>query len=169
MASNTENVSIWWRHHAHHRHCHSNTVTLSAPYMASKIRRMASCEPMTGNTNANKQGIERYHCEHYNDVIMGAMASQLTNLTIVYSTVYSVFSRRSKLRVTGLCKGNSPVTGEFPAQMASNAENVSIWWRHHGRWSPDRMAYSIWHLLRHIESRWRKLRIFCGTRELLEF
>ena len=27
-----------------------------------------------------------------------------------------------KLRVTGLCVGNSPVTGEFPAQMASNAE-----------------------------------------------
>ena len=23
------------------------------------------------------------------------------------------------------------LTGEFPAQMASNAENVSIWWRHH--------------------------------------
>ena len=22
------------------------------------------------------------------------------------------------------------VTGKFPAQMASNAENVSIWWRH---------------------------------------
>ena len=21
--------------------------------------------------------------------------------------------------------------GEFPAQMASNAENVSVWWRHH--------------------------------------
>ena len=37
----------------------------------------------------------------------------------------------SKLRVTGLCEGNSPVTGEFPAQMASNAENVSIWWRRH--------------------------------------
>ena len=37
----------------------------------------------------------------------------------------------SKLRVTGLCAGNSPVTGEFPAQMASNAEYVSIWWRHH--------------------------------------
>ena len=25
-------------------------------------------------------------------------------------------------------------TGEFPAQRASNAENVSIWWRHHGQW-----------------------------------
>ena len=47
-----------------------------------------------------------------------------------------LFRRRSKktskLRVTGLCVGNSPATGEFPAQMASNAENVSIWWRHHG-------------------------------------
>ena len=48
-----------------------------------------------------------------------------------------LFRRRSKkpskLRVTWLCVGNSPVTGEFPAQMASNAyaENVSIWWRHH--------------------------------------
>ena len=47
-----------------------------------------------------------------------------------------LFRRRSKkaskLRVTGLCVENSPGTGEFPAQMASNAGNVSIWWRHHG-------------------------------------
>ena len=45
-----------------------------------------------------------------------------------------LFRRKSKktsmLRVTGLCSGNSPGTGEFPAQMASYAENVSIWWRH---------------------------------------
>ena len=41
--------------------------------------------------------------------------------------------KTSKLLVTGLCVGNSPGTGEFPAQMASNAENVSIWWRHHVR------------------------------------
>ena len=39
--------------------------------------------------------------------------------------------KTSKLRVTGLCSRNSPVTGEFPAQRVSNAENVSIWWRHH--------------------------------------
>ena len=38
----------------------------------------------------------------------------------------------SKLRVTGLCEGNSPVTGEFPAQSTSNTETVSSWWRHHG-------------------------------------
>ena len=46
-----------------------------------------------------------------------------------------LFRRRSKkiskLRVTGRWVGNSPVTGEFPAPVASNAENVSIWWRHH--------------------------------------
>ena len=46
-----------------------------------------------------------------------------------------LFERRSKktskLRVTGLCEGISPGTGEFPTQMASNAENVSIWWRDH--------------------------------------
>ena len=47
-----------------------------------------------------------------------------------------LFRRRSKktakLRVTGFCEGNSPVTGEFPAQRATIAENVSIWWLHHG-------------------------------------
>ena len=46
-----------------------------------------------------------------------------------------LFTRRSKktskLRVTGLCGGNSPLTGEFPAQRASNAQNVPIAWRHH--------------------------------------
>ena len=41
------------------------------------------------------------------------------------------WKKMPKLRVTGLCEENSPVTGEFPTQMASNAENVSIWWRHH--------------------------------------
>ena len=54
-----------------------------------------------------------------------------------------LFRRRSKktskLRVTELGVGNSPVTGEFPAQIASNAENVSFWWRHHAS------EYCIWH------------------------
>ena len=31
---------------------------------------------------------------HYNDVIMGAIASQITSLTIVYSTVYSDADQR---------------------------------------------------------------------------
>ena len=70
-----------------------------------------------------------------------------------------LFRRRSKktskLCVTGLCAGNSPGTGEFPERKASNAENVSIWWRHHVKWSPsDRptkdnsIEFNIW--LKHI-------------------
>ena len=46
-----------------------------------------------------------------------------------------------KLHVTGHCEGNSPVTSEFPAQRASNAENVSIWWRHHERFRSASAQY----------------------------
>ena len=73
---------------------------------------------------------------------MGAMVSQISSLSIVYLTVYSGGDKKKtlKLRVTGLCAGNSPVTGEFPAQMTSNAENVPIWWRHHAYWRRDRLT-----------------------------
>ena len=58
-----------------------------------------------------------------------------------------LFRHRSKntstIRVTGLCVGNWPVTGEFPAQMASNAENVSIWWRHHGLLTSNRRQAAV--------------------------
>ena len=84
---------------------------------------------------------------HYSDIIMGTMASQITSLAIVYSTIYSGADQRkkSKLRVTGLCVGNSSGIGEFPAQMASNTENVSIWWRHH-EWKYHSLALN--HLYR---------------------
>ena len=65
------------------------------------------------------------------------------------------------LRVTGLCEWNPPVTGGFPSQMASNAENTSIWWHHHvysldrllvrttfynnsGDHTPDIVRFSSW-------------------------
>ena len=44
--------------------------------------------------------------------------------------------KTSKLHVIGLCTGNSPGTGEFPAQRSSNSENVSIWWCHHVELTP---------------------------------
>ena len=59
---------------------------------------------------------------HYSDDIMGAMPSQ-TPASRVFTQ-----SSASLAFVWGIL----PVTGEFPAQKASNAENVSIWWRHHG-------------------------------------
>ena len=56
--------------------------------------------------------------------------------------------KTSKLRVTGLCARNSPVTGEFPTQMASYAENVSIWWCHHDlsqSWPSSMKSYKFTH------------------------
>ena len=40
--------------------------------------------------------------EHYSDVIMGVMASQITSLTIVYSTVYSGTDQRKHQSSTSL-------------------------------------------------------------------
>ena len=56
---------------------------------------------------------------------MGMVASHITSLTIVYSTVYSGADQRKHQSSTSLAFVRG--TSEFPAQMASNAENVSIW------------------------------------------
>ena len=66
------------------------------------------------NTCRSQLSWQVYNILNYNDVIMGPMAS---HITIVYSV--------------GLSAGNSPGTGEFPAQMVSDSEDVSIWWHHH--------------------------------------
>ena len=50
-------------------------------------------------------------CNHYDDVIIGAMASQITSLTIVYSTVYSDADQRKH---------------------QSSASLAFVWWIH--RW-----------------------------------
>ena len=71
---------------------------------------------------------------------MGMIASQITSLTIVYSTVYSDADQRKHQSSASLaiCAGNSPVPSSAslafvrgPRQMDSDAENVSIWWRVH--------------------------------------
>ena len=70
---------------------------------------------------------------YYKDIIMSMMASQITNVPTVFSTVCSrcISKKTSNLHVTGLSEGNPLVTGGFPSQKASNAENISIWWSHH--------------------------------------
>ena len=62
---------------------------------------------------------------------MGAIASQIISITIVYSTVDADQRKHQSSASLALC-GEFTGTGEFRAQMASNAEKVSIWWRHHG-------------------------------------
>ena len=64
------------------------------------------------------------------------------------SLLNRLFRRRSKktskLRVTDLCVRNSRVTGEFPTQRASTAENFSIWCRHYD------LLLLAWHLIERI-------------------
>ena len=79
-------------------------------------------------------------CSH-TDVTMGAMAFQITSLTIVCSTVYSGANQRKYQSSTSLdfVRGiyQSPVNSP---QRASNAE--TIWWRHH-KYKAKHKAYSM--------------------------
>ena len=89
-----------------------------------------------------EQGVHHVHTYyiapyHYIDVIMSGIASQITGVSNVYVTVCSGVDKKKhrSSALLALCAGNPPVTGEFPAQRASNGENVSIslHWCHNGR------------------------------------
>ena len=84
-------------------------------------------------------------CTHYSDVIMSTMVSHFTGIRIVYSTVCSGAGQRKHQSSVSLavCEGNSPVTGELPAQRASDAENFSIWWHHCGYCEISNILYSL--------------------------
>ena len=82
--------------------------------------------------------------QHYSDIISGAMASQITSLTIVYSTLYSGADQRKHQSSASLAfvRGshrwpvNSPHKWPVTRKMF-----LSIWWRHHdlsslGQWLP---------------------------------
>ena len=68
---------------------------------------------------------------HYTNVIMGTIVSQITSLMFTQAFIQAQIKESIK------APRHWPLRGEFtgdrwiPAQMASYAENVSIWWRHH--------------------------------------
>ena len=101
-------------------------VSYNPRYYNSFILRISSCIDSRGYDCWNIPN----NYKHYCDVMM---ASQITSLTIVYSIVHSGADQRKHQSSAWLAfvRENSPVSGEFPAQRARNAENVSIWWRHH--------------------------------------
>ena len=70
----------------------------------------------------------------------------------------------TKIRITGLCARNSPVTSEFPSQMASNAEKASIWWHHHvvGHYQKQ---YWLWSLMHRCITRHHCFNMMCDLRE----
>ena len=62
---------------------------------------------------------------------MGTLASQITNLTNVYSTVYSDADQRKHQSPASLAIVRG--INQWPVQIASNAENVSVCWRHNDK------------------------------------
>ena len=81
---------------------------------------------------SSDSGNEAFVAKHHSDVIMCTMASQNTSLTIVCTTVYSGADQRKHQSSASLAfvRGSRRGRG-IPRTKASNAENVSIWWRHH--------------------------------------
>ena len=75
--------------------------------------------------------------------------------------------KTSKLRVTGLCAGNHRGPVNSP-QMASNAKNVSIWWRHHGTVPVSQVLNSYsWFLW--IYAMFRKMSLITGLIKWIYF
>ena len=122
---------ICWIYH----HCHS--WPLKQPFqitaflhiwllpMTTRPIKAFQCIRSLLVTLVTKNNVTKNVLYHYVDVTMGPHQCLLNRL-------FGCRSRKtSKFRVIGLCAGNSPGTSELPTQMASNAENVSIWWRHH--------------------------------------
>ena len=102
-------------------------VVLCILYNVSYAEIHCHCDTCTAIVGRTRKSITLQWCHNEHDGVSNHQPHDCL--------LNRLFRRRSKktskLRVTGYCGGNSPVTGEFPAQRASNAENVSTWWRHH--------------------------------------
>ena len=86
---------------------------------------------------------------HYIDVIITAMASQITSIAVVYNRLFRRRSMKtSKLRVTDYCAGNSPGPVNSPHKGLVTREmfpfdDVTMCWRHRSffSWSPHKLWY----------------------------
>ena len=100
------------------------------------------------------------YSSHYSDVIMSVMTYQI--ISMVCSIVCSCGHQRKYQTLSlAFVRKISPMTGEFPSQRTSNAENVSIWWRHH-----DISHINLWRTsLRHayLFTRFATVSAICPT------
>ena len=92
-----------------------SVIRLSYPYTSIWFIATKCGRKMTNTRWFQMNILTKCFC-HYCDVIMDAMTSQITSLTIIYSIVHSGADKKNirKLRVHGLCA----VTGDFPTGMA---------------------------------------------------
>ena len=88
------------------------TLNVGGLYEYSKVRSI----PL-GQASSQMQST------HYSDVIVSAMTYQITGVSIVCPSIGSDADKKTlKLRVTGLCEGNPPVTSGIPSQRVSNTK-----------------------------------------------
>ena len=88
---------------------------------------------------------------HYNDVLTGAMASQITSLTIVFSTVYLDTDQRKHQISASLAfvwgthrrRVNFPHKWPVTRKMFPFDDVIMIWWRHHAitSFSPEDILF----------------------------
>ena len=104
-------------------------VNLGSPTMSSPIKfELNTISSLTANVQKSEVSLQWRHNEH-------GYISNHQRLDCLLSPLFRHRTKKtSKLCVTGLCKGNLPVTSESPHK-GQYCENVSIWWCHHGdRW-----------------------------------
>ena len=113
--------SLWW--------------PVDSPHKVSKTPSVFPCHGVIMNKHVGDlciSHIRLIQAFHYNDVIMGAIASQITSLTIVYSIVYSDADQRkhqssaSLVFVRGIHRDRW-----IPRTNGQLHRKYSIWWRHH--------------------------------------
>ena len=87
--------------------------------------------------------------KHYDDVIMCAVSSQITSVSMVCSTFGSGVNQRKHQSSASLVYvlGSRRWLVNSPHKNVSNAENVSIWWRHHDNTDTDFYCFRCVHSL----------------------
>ena len=182
-SSNAENASIWWRHHDYFQliihftnDLENEAATLhmhgleqrGTPWMDG-AGTVSHCPINPGETFTYRYEITTDNGARYSGFMITLQwrhngRDGVSNHKPHGCLLNCLFRRRSKktskFRVTGLCAGNSPET--------SNAENVSIWWRHHEsvglflQCLHRHLVVCLWALIPHCNVGWPNLHCCLG-------
>ena len=110
---------------------HKGTVTRKCFHLMTCLRKVERTSVLCVNHwESHSATLRGIIVIRYSEVMISTMASKITDISIVCSTGVDQ-RKKSKFRVTDLSEGNPSVTGGFLSQRASDAESVSISWRHH--------------------------------------
>ena len=136
-------ATIFWLHHQH------EAIVAGLSVDNNTMCVIRSHEPISSTILSSKISTSQWRYNEHDGISNHQPHDCLLNRLFTHRS-----KKTSKLRVTGLCEGNSPVTDEFPAQRASDVENFSIWWHHHEfyqdaiTWNACDMFVhcSLWHM-----------------------